>query len=892
MIINEEDYLAHYGTPRKSGRYPWGSGNEPVQANGTLLSHISDMRKQGLSDPVIAKGLGISTTQFRAMNSIAKSAAKQEEITTANRLKAKQMSNVAIGLQMGRNESYIRTLLAENASDKSDRLQATANMLKEELATKKYLDVGSGVEHHINVSDTTLKTAVALLAEEGYATHNLKVQQLGTGKETNLKVLVGPDVTYSELYQNRGEIKIPGRSADDRGLTFEPDPPPMSIDPKRVAVKYADEGGAEADGVIFVRPGVKDVQIGNSAYAQVRVKVGEDRYLKGMAMYKDDLPDGVDLMFNTNKKDTGNHLDAMKKMEGDPDLPFGAVTRPPKDENGKKRTDSVMNIVNEEGDWTKWSKTLSSQILSKQSATLAKAQLDEAYSKRKEEFDEINSLTNPTIRKALLVKFGDSADLAAVHLKAAALPRQGWHAILPVASINPMEIYAPKYRNGERVALIRYPHGGTFEIPELTVNNNHPESKKLLGNNPRDAVGIHHTVAERLSGADFDGDTVLVIPNDSRKIKSTPSLEGLKNFNPREQYKEYPGMVRVKPETMQHQMGSVSNLITDMTIRKAPPSEIVKAVRHSMVVIDSYKHNLNYKQSALDNGIAGLKAKYQASDEGGRSGAATIISRAESEIRVAERKPRSAANGGPIDKVTGQRMYEPTGKSYVNKEGVIITPTTKSKRLAETTDAFSLVSATLGTPVERVYAGYSNKVKALANDARRIAVNTPDMKRDPTAARVYKPEVDRLTSALRTAQYNSPLERQAQVVGNATISMKKAAKPDMEPETLKKLKHKELETARARIGAKKDVIIISDREWEAIQAGAVSPSKLKDIISNSDLKTVRALAMPRSSPVLSTAEAARAQSMLDRGATRAEVADAIGVSISTLDTKTDVKGFD
>lgn len=67
-------------------------------------------------------------------------------------------------------------------------------------------------------------------------------------------------------------------------------------------------------------------------------------------------------------------------------------------------------------------------------------------------------------------------------------------------------MYAPNYKDGETVALIRYPHGGTFEIPILTVNNKQAEGKRVLGNTPADAIGINSKVAGRLSGADFDGD--------------------------------------------------------------------------------------------------------------------------------------------------------------------------------------------------------------------------------------------------------------------------------------------------------------------------------------------------------------------------------------------------
>jgi hypothetical protein len=635
------------------------------------------------------------------------------------------------------------------------------------------------------------------------------------------------------------------------------------VSSKRVGIRYAEEGGANADGVIYVRPGVKDISLGGSQYAQVRVAVDGTHYLKGMAMYKDDLPDGVDLMFNTNKSDTGNKLDALKKLKDDPDNPFGAVI---------SRQSGAMNIVNEEGNWSNWSKSLSSQMLSKQSPSLAKSQLDMTYSVKKQEFDEISRLTNPAVKKRLLESFADDADSSAVHLKAAALPRQGSHVILPIESMKSTEIYAPNYRDGERVVLIRYPHGGKFEIPELTVNNRQPEAKKLLGN-AADAVGISHKVAERLSGADFDGDTVLVIPNNSNRVKSEPALEGLKNFDPMK-YKLPDDSPNMSPRTKQVEMGKVSNLITDMTIRGANNAELARAVRHSMVVIDAEKHHLDYKQSAIDNNIGQLKEKYQPNQNSKKGGASTLISRATAETRVAERKESYT-----IDKDTGRKVYKETGATYVDAKGNVVKRTSRSQQLAETDNAHTLSS---GTPIEKLYADHSNKLKSLANDARRDMVNTKNTPYSPSAKAAYSSEVASLNSKLNTALRNAPRERQAQVIANATYSAKLRANPDMDPAEKKKIKSQALAEARARAGAKKQGIEITDTEWAAIQAGAITSNKLTEILRNADLDQVKKLATPKSELLMSSAKTNRAKAMLASGYTQAEVADALGVSVTTL----------
>ncbi len=863
MIIDVNDYIAHYGTPRHSGRYPWGSGGDPEgQHNRDFLNYVAGLKKQGLTEAEIANGLGLkSTTQLRAAKSIAKNAQKRADILLAQRLKDKGMSNVAIGERMGINESSVRSLLAPGEKDKADVLEATSNMLKDQVEKKKYIDVGAGVElqNTVGVSRTKLNTAIAVLEEQGYKVQYLKVEQLGTGKQTTIKVLTKADVPYSELYKNRDQVQQIESHTEDGGRSYLGLEPPKSVSSKRIGVTYGDEG-KKADGVIYVRPGVKDVSLGGAHYAQVRVAVDGTHYLKGMAMYKDDLPDGVDLMFNTNKENTGNKLDAFKKLKDDPDNPFGAVI---------SRQSGAMNIVNEEGNWSNWSKSLSSQMLSKQSPNLAKSQLDMTYSAKKQEFDEISRLTNPAVRKRLLESFADDADSSAVHLKAAALPRQGSHVILPIESMKATEIYAPNYRDGERVVLIRYPHGGKFEIPELTVNNRQPEAKKLLGN-AADAVGINHKVAERLSGADFDGDTVLVIPNNSGRVKSEPALEGLKNFDPMK-YKLPDDAPKMSPRTKQVEMGKVSNLITDMTIRGANNAELARAVRHSMVVIDAEKHHLDYKESARVNNIQQLKEKYQGGTKGGAS---TLISRATAEKRVNERK-----DGYIVDKDTGKKIYKETGATFVNAKGDIVKRTSRSQQLAETDDAHSISS---GTPIEKLYADHSNKLKQLANDARLSMVNTKNTPYSPSAKAAYSDEVTSLNAKLNTALRNAPLERQAQVLANATYSAKLRANPDMDPSEKKKIKSQALAEARARTGAKKNAIDITDSEWSAIQAGAITSHKLTEILRNADLEQVKKLATPKSDLKMNASAKARAKTMLASGYTQAEVADALGMSVTTL----------
>lgn len=892
-----ENELFHYGTLHRSGRYREGTGEDPYQCLASFLSVERQLRKDGLSEKEIADYFGMSTKQLRARKSNARNEKRAYDTARALRLKDQGYSNVAAAKRMGIPESSYRALLDPALSARSNRTKETADKLVDAIEKSKYIDVGRGVENQLGISRTSLDNAIAMLKDQGYKIQYIQTEQLGTGKKTSIKVLTKGDVPYSEVSKNRDQIVFPGYFSDENG-TLTKIEPPVSISSKRIKVNYREDGGANKDGVIELRRGVDDISLGNARYAQVRIAVDGTHYLKGMAMYSDDMPDGVDIIFNTNKKKGTPMIGpkdntVLKPMKDDADNPFGATIRREDeltlaqryytDKNGKKRQ-SAINVVNEEGNWSTWRKTLSSQMLSKQSPVLAKRQLKLAYDLKKDEFDEIMELENPVIRQALLDKFADGCDSAAVHLKAAGLPRQASKVILPFPNMKENEIYAPTFRNGEKVVLVRYPHGGTFEIPELVVNNKNNKTAESLIKNARDAVGIHPKVAERLSGADFDGDTVLVIPTRGAKIKTSNPLPELKDFDPKIEYPAYSGMPKPGSKgsgfDKQRQMGDVSNLITDMTIRGADAHEIARAVKHSMVVIDAEKHNLDWRRSYEENGIAALKKKYQG---GANKGASTLISKSSSQDRPRARKEITNTKIMSEDELrrysNGEIIYRETGETYTNKKGKTVNRTVKSTKMAETSDAYSLSS---GTIMENIYAEHANKMKALANSARKASRSTVPIPYSPEAKKRYSAEVDSLYSKLNIALKNAPLERKAQLLANSKVRIIKEANPDMDADDIKKLKGRCLTEARISTGAAKQQIKISDAEWEAIQAGAISTSRLKMIINNSDLDTLKQRAMPRQYKGLSPAKEARAKALVNRGYTLAEIADQLGVSTSTV----------
>lgn len=915
VAIPEDEYLAHYGILRKSGRYPWGSGETQAERNQTFMGMVDELKAKGLNETEVARGLGITTTQLRDARTIIRNERIQDEIHMARKLKAKGMSNVAIAKQMSESlgrkigDTQVGALLNPTRERKAKVLDTVTDTLRNAVDQKGYLDVGSGTEYQLDITSTKLRTSLQKLREEGYLTYDVRVQQLGTGNYTNMKVLTKPGTTWGDAQKNRHNIQQLEEYSNDGGLTVLGMKPPLSISSKRVGIRYAEQGGTDADGVMYVRDGVSDVSLGRSRYAQVRVMVDGTHYIKGMAIKVDgkELPDGVDILFNTNKSDKGDKLKALKPLKRlradgddpskpdeftgpvDMDNPFGASIKKQIGEGvdlktlKPKKLTSVMNIVNDEGDWDKWSKSLSSQMLSKQRPALAKEQLDKTYRDKQDEFEAIMSLTNPSVRKKLLEAYADGVDSAAVHLKAASMPRQKTQVLMPVKDMRPDEVYAPNFKGGERVVLIRFPHGGTFEIPELTVNNKTPAARKLLGDS-RDAIGIHPKVAERLSGADFDGDTVLVIPNNMGKVKTTAPLAGLKNFDPKATYPPYEGMKRMTAHEKGMQMGLVSNLITDMTIQGANTDEIARAVRHSMVVIDAEKHNLDWRRSAQDNGIPALMKKYQKSSQGGAS---TLISKATSPEKVPERKLRSAAKGGPIDPATGKLVYEYTGrtKTWTDDKGKthVREAKTETTKLANTDDAHSLSS---GTVIEKVYADHSNRLKALANQARKELLTTKARPYSPSAKAAYRNEVETLNSKLALALRNAPRERQAQVIATATVRMKTQANPDLllkeNKAELKRVKSQALAAARLRTEAEKSKFEITDGEWRAIQAGAITAYKLDQILTYADLDRVKELATPRAKEALPAAKVARARTLHGKGYTWAEIAEALGVSVSTV----------
>lgn len=934
--------LAHYGVKRRSGRYPWGSGDTPFQRSGDFLSRVMELESQGFTQKEIADAVYVdNTTDLRIYRRIA--AHERQDVLRA---KARSLRDDGHSLQeiadiMGyKNDSSVRTLLNPDTTARKNAGRSTANALKQIIDQKGMVDIGAGVELELGISSETLQEAQYILqGEYGYNVYGLSVgQATNPGKRTNIKVITGPDVTYGEAFKNLDKVesvmdyKPREFHSTDGGKSFDKLEYPAAISSDRVYIRYPDEGGKEMDGVLQIRRGVADLSLGDSHYAQVRILVDGTNYLKGMAIYSDNIPDGYDIVCNTSKpRDAARDRIIKPISTDDPKNPFGALIMAGgqnhyTDENGERKLGAI-NKLKQEGDWHEMSVSLSSQFLSKQPLKTVQRQLDLSYAEREAELAEIMSLTNPTIRKKMLYDFADDCDGAAVHLKAVGMPRQRTQVILPLTDIKENEVFAPNFNDGEQVALIRYPHAGRFEIPILTVNNKNKQGKSDITMNAKDAIGIHPSVAERLSGADFDGDTVVVIPQSSKtRVMNAKPLKDLENFDPHVEYAYREGMRVMQKSDIQKEMGMISNLINDMTLRGAPESEIARAVKHSMVVIDANKHKLDYKRSEVENGISELKDRWQrrTTEDGEEKtgGASTIISRRKQSVYIPERQ-----GSGRIDKETGEIIYKESGRTYLGKKGqayvqkLIDEATSKDPSLLEPgreadlkkirRDAYNkamddgyaelaqekipIMSAvkdarvlSSGHPIEEEYADYANKLKAMANRARKEYANTKDNTKDSAAAAEYDEEVKSIKAKIAVAATNAPRERRAQILANAYVHQITQEHPELldknHKKELRRIKQRAIADARDQVGAKgKDTRVdISDREWEAISKNAIAGSTLNELMRYADADKLREHAMPKATTTVSDAKIAQIKALSANGFSNADIAERTGLSISTI----------
>ena len=998
--MSDEEYLAHYGTPRHSGRYPWGSGEDPYQhedwyngkdgeykpqyktpeeflidykemetaglspsrarrlkEQGVPQEDIDRMKETGITEKDIADMLDVKTRDLRAIKAIAIN--KREENLMANiiRLQDEGLSKKQIAEELGLpNESSVRSKLNPNKKDKSkvyDVAALYANAIKKGGKGARF-DISEGMEAEFGLSDQEFQQVRMILYNEYHIPLYTRryMQPTNIGKGTSVMIACAPGTAYGDVYNDKHAFNVKVLKSDGSIVEDKKEDEqekflkPEVVARNRVQVIYDDDPdndnfvgvpGSTRDGLIELRAGAEDLSLQGSSYAQVRIPVADENgkpkyYLKGMAVVSNDLPEGVDIRFWSNRKHDQPDVEVFKKLKKNDDgeidweNPFKSTIKPTSQggqytyigKDGKEHVSPVCK-KSDAGDWDEWSRKLPAQFLSKQDIRLIRRQMKETLDERRLELERINSMTSRGVKLKFLEDYAGGCDSLAVHLSAAALPRQSYHVILPNNTLKENEIYAPNFENGEKVCLIRFPHAGPFEIPYLTVNNKNKSCKEMLGNNPQDAVCINYKAAQQLSGADFDGDTAIVVPVDGDKndihIKTEPYLEGLIGFDDKAQYPPVPKrdengeIVRdkngekivispVMPEKSKgNEMGKITNLIADMTLQGAERKEIERAVKYSMIVVDAPKHKLDYKRAYKELEIEALKDKYMTHSyvdsltgevkEG--KGAATIITRARGQAQIYARTGRQK-----IDPETGLLVWPEWSKvkentEFVDKKGKLHKAgprIIKDYWMNVVTDANELIRNP-DNKVEVAYAEYANALKGLANEARLEMLNLKGGKRNPSAARIYANEVLSLEQKYAECLKAKSSERAATILANALIAAYESENgiEDGEWEDTsdkKKFYQKCLTKARAVKGSKRPQITLTQNEWDAIEAGAFSLDKLKKYFAFIDEDTLRMYAMPKDNKKVSAMVKSRVASMQKRGYTTEEIAKSVGLSTSAV----------
>lgn len=916
---------------------PWFEGFETK----TLRDYVSVLKGQ-YSEKELADGFGLTIEEFRQENSKCFNDYRLNLYDKALAMKQEGLSTLEIARRLGVPEPTLRYQLKHGINKKAGSTKNIAEILMEVCDRKTIIDVGEGAELGSlfeHCARTKFKTAISICVDNGYGNYVLKCPQMGSemGNTTKIEVLCVPGISFQEAKKRLADIKPIDDLEIPLNISNAGIPPITWIDSSRIYVRYADSpiSGKDLDGLIQIRPGLRDLNLGKCRYAQVRIAVDGTHYMKGICVYSLDVPPGYDVIYNSNKK-RGSPKDKVfkpfNKIKGtdliDWDNPFSAtikiesklryVPRYYKDEFGHSHV-SPINVIYEAGDWAAWRRNVSAQFLSKQQIPTVKKQLLLTIAARHVDLEILLSLTNPAVKQKLLYDFAEKCDRDAVELKAAPYPGQQYYCLVPFPDLAPDRIYAPNYPDGTIVILIRYPHAGPFEIPTLIVDNSLPRAKWVLENAP-DAVGIHPSVAGILSGADFDGDFVVLIPvGNGVSIKTMPPLEDLKGYEPKELYatvKDPVTGVCINPKTgnkvkimtdkqTQTEMGLITNLIADMEIMGAPIEHIVMAVRHSMGVIDAHKHELDYVQSYIDNGIAELKTYYQG---GPKAGAATLITRAGSRQEVTYKK-----RARHDDPETGEKIFKEKKRTFVGRDGKVREIKKQSTKMYEKEDAFELLSDGQYA-IEIVYGNFANEMKRLANFARKEAMRCPKLVANPSAKKAFAKQLESLNAKLDVAVSNQPRERMAQLYtfcrflekineNKFYISQlldeidKDESIPERKKKKLKRECYKDnsldkeekdkiiqqyLIAARMRFDAHANLICYTPEEWLAVNSGAVSQTLFERLYRYSNKDELKKLAMPNEEEVPSDYKVEYILRLNAEGFPTFEIADRVGLSVGKV----------
>lgn len=205
----------------------------------------------------------------------------------------------------------------------------------------------------------------------------------------------------------------------------------------------------------------------------------------------------------------------------------------------------------------------------------------------------------------------------------------------------------------------------------------------------------------------------------------------------------------------------------------------------------------------------------------------------------------------------------------------------RSTKMMETDDAMTLVSDK-HNDVEVMYANYANTMKNMANECRKAAILTPNLEYSRDASKKYAPQVKSLNAKLDNCESNAPKEREAQRIANNIVNAQKMSNPGMTTKEIKKASQVALTEARGRVGAARQTLDVTPEEWKAIEAGAITDSKLTKVLKYADSKQIREYTTPSETTKVPDVKVSKMKMLQNNNYTLAEIAEATGYSVSTV----------
>ena len=192
--VDDPKAIAHIGVKRRSGRYPWGSGERPYQRSEDFLARVEQLKAEGMTEKDLMEYFKITSTDLRRQIRVAKHERRDLEVARAKSLREDGLSLAEIAQKMGyANDSSIRSLLNESTAINKNRAYVTADILEKELQTKNMLDVGAGVEQELGVTKGVLDEALFIMNTRGYDIYPVGMSQVTNNKQQTIMTVLAKE---------------------------------------------------------------------------------------------------------------------------------------------------------------------------------------------------------------------------------------------------------------------------------------------------------------------------------------------------------------------------------------------------------------------------------------------------------------------------------------------------------------------------------------------------------------------------------------------------------------------------------------------------------------------------------------------------------------------------